>query len=171
MSILGIGGIYEGFQKIAEVDVIANSTIVDLSGLDGDLDKIYLLVLLIKDASGYPQVVLLYPNALTTNLSCQMLRADGTTVSAGRDTIHIRLGDIDVGYAQGFFSSIIYAESGVQRRTFTPNSYRGGTAINWLAYAGLWNDTTTKITSLRLESSRTNGIGAGSKIILYRKKG
>jgi len=171
MSILGIGGIYEGFEKIAEVDVVANSTNVDLSGLDGDLDKIYLLVLLIKDASGYAQVLFLYPNALTTNQSCQMLRADGTTISAGRDSTHIRLGDIDVGYAQGFFSSIIYAESGIPRRTLTPNSYRGGTAINWLEYVGPWADAITKITSLRLEASRTDGIGAGSKIIVYRKKG
>jgi len=171
MSILGTGGIYEGFEKIVEVDVITNSTNVDLSGLDGDFDKIYLLVILIKDGSGYAQVLFLYPNALTANLSCQMLRADGSTISASRDTIHLRLGDIDVGYKQGFFSSIIYAARGVQRRTFTPNSYRGGTATNWLAYAGLWNDTTTKITSLRLESSQTNGIGAGSKIIVYRKRG
>jgi len=162
-------GIKEGFERVTEIDVPANTTSVSLLGLNGDADEVYLLKGLIKNVSLEASYDF-QPNGLTTNLSYQRVRADGTGYIANRNTTVCTLLYLGTG-AQGFFQTILYAKTGVQRRLVTHNSYdvTPGTVCEAL-WAGLWNDSTTKITSIEIKATSADQIGSGSKIILYKKR-
>jgi len=167
MSILGIGGIYEGFEKIVDITVVSDSDYIDLENLNGDQDQVYILSILFKEGSGLDGELRIYPNGDTVNHSRQALWADSTTISANRAT------EPDILWTkannENYISVIYYAKSGVQRR-YVCHVARYS-IIGLCLYSGLWNNTTSLITFLRIQSARTGGIGSGSRFLLYRKKG
>jgi len=163
------GGIYEGWELIADVIVTTNSTSVTISGINGDEDIEYLFIIQIYDPTTLDPVYRLYPNGITTNHSRQELKGSGTTVSAARYSV------ADIAFSEdgaaGNLLTIVryYAKSGHQRR-YTAHVSMENTVVLWVL-SGLWNETTTVITSFTIEATQTNAIGSRSRILLFKKRG
>jgi len=107
------------------------------------------------------------PNGATTNLTFQYIWASDTTKAANR----INGGRASFSEAEGvddtcFSRAVFYAKSGRQRRYVAHCS--GYLTVREFLYAGIWNETTSNITSMRIISYWAGGLGAGSKIILYK---
>jgi hypothetical protein len=170
-------GITEGWKKIAEVDVTSDVTSVTITGLDGDADKIYMLCTKIVIPNTGSRGIRLRPNGLPGTRTV----VDGgyfTGSTAGPETEgdnEISLVGIEsgvIGCTADTFH-IIHAETG-RRRSFTGISGSAdanttlGDRTRTRVGGGYWDDTTTNITSLEIISTVTNGIGAGSKITLFK---
>jgi len=164
-------GILEGYELISEVEVNANTTTVTFSNLNGDEDVEYILLVSFKNASTVDECAYYFcPNGLTTNLSSQRIHVDGSAVSAARYSYAFFLTNVELNGGTGFAVVHYYAKSGVQRRHVSLTSMRDTTTlIRAASFAGLWNETETVITSLEIKANQTNGIGAGSKLFLFRK--
>jgi len=161
------GGIYEGWELIADVVLTTAASSITISGLDGDRDEIYLFVCYWK---GSPTAAWnlfdLQPNNVSLNLNTQYLIGDGTSLSAGTLSV-IRLGG-PYDTEEDFCVCMFYAKSGKQRRCVWARSVR--TTIIEVLNAGLWNNTTDNITSFVIVSSTTNGMAAGTRVLLFRKR-
>jgi hypothetical protein len=164
------------FQKIAEVDVPSGSTAVDISGLNGDIDKIYMIIFsgeIVGDGASPDTYLLIIPNALS--LSIENLEHgiyfDGSTVAG--ISYRFLLGGILImrtGWyvtVRGVCSGFLHAKTGIER------NYVGKYHTNVPAKAnnvlctvgGFWSDTTTNITSLRIA---TNKCSFNGKLILFK---
>jgi len=161
------GGIYEGWELIADIPIIVDSTTVTISGLDGDKDEVYLLTFRGKNNSSLGVGIYLYPNGITTNMSTQLIHVDGTGIGASLESTPL-IGGASAGL-QYFSCVVIYAKTGKQRRWVTHYVYQ--TTIMMILASSLWNETVTNITFLDLESENPSGIGKGSHILLFKKKG
>jgi len=109
-------------------------------------------------------VVELKPNNTALGLSRQKIRATGSSIIASRST-DARITGAAAG-SSAFNKLVLYVKSGMQRRWI--NHFSLNTTIDEELWSHLWNNTTDNITSLVFESLETNGLGAGSKIMLYK---
>jgi len=167
LSILGIGGVYEGFEKIAEVNIVVNSQSITFEDLNGDQDIVYLIVACFKNNTGSDAFYNFYPNNVTTGLEEQLIYADGTSIAAVRATRNALL-ITPAGY-QVFGVVWFFAKSNVVRRFFSQTSRKDAVELEY--HASRWSNTIDNVTSLVINSGLASGSGVGSKCILYRKKG
>jgi hypothetical protein len=150
--------------------------------LDGDSDRLYLLKAKIKKgggANGTAYYYYLRPNSATTNLSSETFfpymqtnaLASGTSVAADASNIQLCASS----YATAFWNAYVYicAEKTVPRlfniRTdrYTDNG-TGTIQLGMGRYSGLWNETSTNMTSLQIYCDHAGGIGIGSEFHLYK---
>jgi len=160
------GGILEGWQFVTKIEVDVNTTEVTISGLNGDEDVAYLLLFFSKNAAADNSLYYLRPNGLTTNLSYQRIAGNGTSITAERGTT----GEINQNYvgSTGFSVLTMFAKSGRQRRWVVHNSIQTSGGVAEMLHVGVWGDTSTVITSLKIVASLANGIGADSEIIILK---
>jgi hypothetical protein len=167
------------WQKITEIDVPANTTVIDVTGLDGDIDKFYIIIFhgQLTAPSGATQntVLLVKPNATTVTIYAIIHSAyfDGTTTfqDAGAVSISgfpLARGSFNMtGHANGIM--ILNAKTGYRRMSFAlTHSDAPAKAANAMAsqYIGaFWSDSTTKITSLRFTVNQGSFDG---KLIIYK---
>ena len=172
-QVLPLGIVQDCWQLVEEKIISTAVQSVTFSGLDGDVDEIYLITASIKKGSAGGGSFFIQPNSDSgVNYSYQFLRGVNVTVSAGRAT-WTGLGFAvaqTTGY-QGIGKGILMAKSGVQRHFLAERSGdMTGTTINDnLEIAWLWSNTGSNITSLLFSDSVANGIGIGSYITLYKK--
>ncbi len=165
------------WQKVYETTISSAVTTLNISGLAGDTDEIYLLKCKFVndndsvDTCSYS--CFLNNDTTAANYGVQNLVGSGSDALAARNT----------SYSQGFGLSalnteevgiakiIIYAKSGYVRIGIC-DRVDGivGTFISSICIRGYaWNNTADNITSINLVASLTNGIGVGSKIELYKR--
>jgi len=153
--------------KLIHTETLASAvTSVQITGLDGDNDKEYMLVLHLKEANVAGNAIYLRPNNSSFNCSSVFFWADGSSLSHGSSAAEIRIG----GLSQNAYSNIIVqfsadSGSGMQRMIHA----RCANAATVQECAGKWADTSTNITSLTVVSSGASSIAAGSVIELYRR--
>jgi len=158
------------WELIENKEFSAHATSYDFSGLDGDAAEEYFFVYrLVKDASG-AQNTYLRPNAITTN---QRFRGRYTGASVGElnDTTGGILLSNNGGAANDVDTGVgwIHADKVVIRTGETSWTQATSAAELFRIMGGwVWNETSTNITSLRLISTATNGIGVNSYLRLYR---
>jgi len=136
-------------------------TTVTFSDLDGDVDEIYVLEWDIITAAG--TVATLQPNALATNQGSVRL-------AGGTETDYATLSILNTS-AERASGSVQFRARTTRRRTYISTAMIASSpyaAANVTAqfYTGIWNETSTNITSLVIDS--TNALLAGSEFRLYR---
>jgi len=148
-----------------EHEFTAPATTYDITGLDGDADKIYRFLAYIKNDSDGQCYYQLRPNATTDTATTQMLKGDGSTASgAQRTEPPFSLWALAAGDYM-FVDLVICAKSGVKRGGIARIT-QGAPAV--LQVGSFWANTSANITSLRLFAEQTNGIGADSWFLLFK---
>jgi hypothetical protein len=152
---------------IAEITISSNCDYVDFTGLDSDIDGGYILECAIVNNASQNGYYSLFVNGDTngSNYSYQRLGVEGSTVSGvsgnsapicfsiPSDKVNIF---VNIKIIGGLFRYISLGST----------QYSGG--VHGDLIWGRKSATITKITSLRVSVSQTNGIGAGSKFILKK---
>ena len=165
-----------GLEFMDKITVTANATSVVfgsagngafLRALDGDVDETYVINFSIL--KGTTSVFDIRPNGLTSNLSREKVLSDGGTVTGGSASSWDFTGS--GGALDRFSGSMqIRAKTGIPRSIFSSSVDMdvgaGDVRANYMV--GMWDDTTTNITSFSIVSSQANGILAGSTFELYR---
>ena len=158
-------------EKVADITVSSNTTQVDITGLDIKKGDEYLLVSDVLAQISQGSVISLTPNDLTTvtNYYTQWIFGGGSTAAAGRPntnqmTFVTGVGNNAISHTHIKLSNIgAYTHQSYQLRnagTSTPvisNDFTSSTAEN-----------ITSITKLNIKSNETNGIGTGTRFILYK---
>jgi len=112
----------------------------------------------------------IYVNGDTTNANYynQYLQANGTTVNANRQNLPV-IGAINSGYG-GLFNITAAKDPDGYFRFYSEINRESGSSIKNLSRSGIKTATITNVTSLRVQASVSNAIGAGSKLILFKVK-
>jgi len=170
---LNVQGKVKGtFQKIYKTTLTSAATSVTISGLDGNTDQLYRLI--IRTVNGYNGAVnylLRLNNDTGSNYGRQTINGSGSSVTAARLVYSGALtGYIESLNSLSLVNTIIHAKSGYIRTILTElNTEISGTTIGYLYLIGLsWNNTADNITSLVIFADQTNGLGVGTVIELER---
>ena len=137
------------------------------TGLDGDTDLIYKLVYDIRTPNGVTVYYDLRPNGLTTNLETQMMAGTGTSSAISELANHLAISFTNNERSVGEMT--IAASAGAMRAT-AGFDCRASAPIDSVAlvYGGIWNDTSTNITSFTIAVSTGNNILQNSRFYLYK---
>jgi len=153
------------WEKIAEVDVTTATSTVTFTGLNGNADKAYMLVMRMYNPAVGVSWYWIRPNADSgANYNYQYAYASGTTITVASATGLTSGLCFPVGAGKtGTGVTVIVAPTG-DERTFS--SFGGSSNITVFSSTE-WINTTSNITSLVVVQPGGN-IGAGSKIILFK---
>ena len=171
------------WEKIADVEVDTDCDYVDITGLDGDVDKVYHIIAHLKNAGTGGDALLIKPNAanITTKYLYHDLYWNGSALSVLTAHGTVNYG-FDLGYAHAGnweqFVGTLLTKTGALRSCVSQDMRENDAGNDTEIIenrATSWYDTTTKITSLRVlhgdwstGETRVNGIGAGSKILIFK---
>ncbi len=162
------------WRLIYETDVTTATTSVNVTGLDGDVDKEYMFLVRIVGAGTGCTLLVRPNNDSATNYGDQRVSGVGTgTAGASRDTAATGLvlataqNPGDVGTGTGF----LLAKSGYARimNSINSDTVSGTTVTGASQHASVWNNTGTNITSLAFASA-ASCIGAGSHIEIWARR-
>jgi len=155
------------WEKIFEYTVPANTTAIEITGLDLDNDKIYELVFNAKNPTVSRTDYYLYFNGDTTNTNyyAQWMWVEGTRVSCAR-TNKPYLMELGSGTSGIVICKIIRAIDGMAR--YNASATMGSLeTIRSLDIKGSWI-TSANVTSIRIQSEIATAIAANSKVYLMR---
>jgi len=154
-------------EKIGEVEVSSNCSYVEFTGLDGNSDWFYKLFAIVKRSDGNDGDIYLFVNGDTTisNYWHQGLNALGSNVTGGRYNKSM------IGWVSSFFTEVSISRdvNGIFRAVAYTN-FRESDGIRFSIYGNCKTASISNITSLRIQSDIANGIGVGSKFILFRMR-
>lgn len=160
--------LHGGLEHLETIEVTGDAVqTIDFLNLNGDEDEYYVMLLDWIDGSAGAPVISLQPNSLTANQRTTTIVSDGTSASSGSSTV--------LDFANGttrshaLWRGELSARTGAPRRGFA-NGLESNTTTGMLTLqnAWFWNDTSTNITSLRLNSDLAGGFGVGTRVSLYR---
>jgi hypothetical protein len=158
-------------EKVADITTTSNATQVDISSLSIGKDSEYLLVSDLNSLNN--QTIILTPNDLTTinQYHTQLIQGIGSTASALRvnypEMVYSNSGVRTLSYTHIKLSEIsaFTAQTYVMREIGTSNIELANDFLSSTA------ENITSITKLNIKSiNGTNGIGSGSRYILYKLK-
>lgn len=160
----------KSWRLIYETDVVSSATSINVSGLDGDTDKEYMIFARFVGAGSY----YLRPNgdSNTANYFNQYLAGNNGTASAGRNATEQGLFMTAASSNLGVSKSFLYAKSGLQRVMLTELSQQISSTVvldNETSNA-VWNNSASNITSLLIYCTNASGIGAGSHIEIWARR-
>lgn len=146
---------------------------VTFSGLAGDTDKLYMLIISMKAGAAIP-VMTVRPNGVSTNQYGQTANWNGAAASAGAIT-ELRLASAPANAGEVFglmlIGSVKVRNAVARIRHFlswSGDELTDGTVANYQHSYSVWNETATEITSLDVRASVASGIGDGSTLTLYK---
>jgi len=159
------------WEKIAEVLVDVDSDYVDFIGLDINTDFVYVLLVTFKNPTGLSTAYYAFveEDYIVTNYYTEYVDADGTTIAAGRTNEPLCAG-APAGEQCSSFIYIFLDPDGYFRWTFFASIRPGASVFNRYG-SGCKTAPVTNITRIRIQAERTGGIGAGSKLGLFRVRG
>jgi len=155
-------------EKIAEITPTSNITVIDITGLDIIAHKVYLLLCNFRNPTGVNTTYKIYVEGdyTDTNYYNQYIFVDGTTVSAARSN------DPAFAYAIAGTDSPsvvwIFRGPGGFFKFLSLHSRHVGSSQAFELRFGSRTTSVTNITSIRIASSVTGGIGANSKVLLFK---
>ncbi len=169
----GFGGGGTQWVKIYNEDVTTNKTSITVPGLSGDSDVAYKIIARFVNTTGFNNNYLVKPNndTNTGNYGFQMVYGSGVNAIAER---FLTNGGLYLGYSYasagdiGTSEATLLAKSGQGRVMQTNWSNATGNSIgyNYLV-SSVWNNTASNITSLVIDGTVANAIGAGSHIEVW----
>jgi len=168
------------YVKIYENILSSAATSITISGLDGDTDEEYRLILrYVNGCSGGTNICAYYNNDTNlTNYGGIFLQGVGPGTSSfgfsPTTDVTLYIGRADSSGNLSFSDTIIYAKSGYIRTSITTWSRNiSGTTVSHIQlFSAVWNNTSTNITSLVIKdiSDYSNALGIGTSIELWKKK-
>ncbi len=175
----GGGGIGTGWELVEKKDITVDTTSITFSGLDGDTDEQYMLIMheVTLASAGADYKITMRPNGVTTQQ--QTFEVSSPSSSGFRATSNFTDLRWRSTYQRARGQAIdttmwLSSKSGSPRnfRTYqgsssTPKTFPSGSGVTMSTLS--WEDTSTNITSLDIVASTAGGIGAGSTYCLYKK--
>ena len=156
-------------EKVADITVASNTTQVDITGLNIDKGSEYLLVS--DDKANVSHLLYIYPNNLTTssNYYSQGIRTIDTSVFASRENTP-RIHYHDGGQQSLILSNIKISNTSsfITQNEGLRNYGNGSTFRISKNNTSSTYENLSNVTSLKITSSATNGIGANSRFELYK---
>jgi hypothetical protein len=163
----------KSWRVIFEMDVPSNSTSVNISGLDGNSDKSYMLIARFTNPTGSGTTYYAQPNGdSASNYAYQYVGATGGTPGVGSASstgYHICSALSGTGCE---ITGTCFAPTGLARVFFAQQAFHvtPGAVAGFQNIATSWNNTGSNITSLLITSGTANSIGAGSHIELWARR-
>jgi len=158
------------FKVITDLTVETNSDYVEWTNLDINLHGVYIIFVTIKNPqTGTMNLNILFNNdTKLSNYYSQLLYGSRTSVGASRENSP-RIATLPAGYTVSGFILVILDVDGYGRALGLWNYYSvSSLGIHIYAVARAVADT--NITSIRLQSSSSGGLGSGSRFILCEVK-
>jgi len=166
-----IQGVEYGWEKVDEVLVDSDRDYIDFNDLDFNRDWFYMLWLALKPppgdiGSGYQLFV---NNDLTkTNYYCQYLYSSGTSIVAERRNAPDLCGA--TANDRTFTTCFMGMDPDGYFRYLSFVNRHTATTQELLVRAGSYTISLSNISTIRIAATQSNGIGAGSKVALFRCK-
>ena len=155
-----------GWILISTGVVPVSTRTLSIAGLDGDSDMFYRLTMQIYNDWGSAASYSLEPNGLRSVLFDTLyLKATPVSLTSGLvSALMYWLGYVNI-YGYGLIDVVLSAKKGTPRIS---HSTTANTLPETYLCTGTWNDVTTNITSLQIEGSNQNAIGAGTYWMLTK---
>ena len=165
-----INDLYQTIYDSGELGAAVTS--ISITGLEGDIDKEYKLIIrgIDKDTTGY--WILRFNSDSDSNYGYQRIKAQDSSASASRGTsstlMYVGLTETDGNIT--FSETDIYAVSGNERTVIscTIESITGTTVASLNLWGQVWNNIADEITSMTIAVS-ADEMAIGSRIILLKK--
>jgi len=175
INVTGLSGVLadkqlSDWQVLAEVEVDADCDYVDFMGLDINRDWEYYLDITLKNSSdsNSSYYIFIEGDYTITNYYSQYRVTEGSNISAGRinkpECSWLTPGDLV------FFTLRLTKDNEGYFRYFAVSSRSKTSNVHLTSYSGTKTATVSNITSIRIASEASGGIGAGSKFILARPR-
>lgn len=164
----------KSWRLIYETDVTSATTNLNIAGLNGDTDLEYMLITRIRGGNGAGDFKIQLNGDSANNYGFQRNQGSNGGFDSSRDTNQNGMYLCGVSSTSHVVIShaVLYAKSGYERLLI--NSFGGsatGTTVNGTGhYASAWNNTGSNITSMTINSSTVNGIGAGSHFEVWARR-
>jgi len=157
-----------GFEKIAEIEPTGSVNYVPFENLNGNEDWFYMLYFTAKNMGNSTAKYYLFVNNDTnvSNYYSQGILASADNVTASREEKPI--------IAHATYEESVFCKMSISKdpfgylRAFSFASFDAANIVKFEILSVCYSLTIDNITSLTIQSSITNGIGAGSKFILFR---
>lgn len=153
--------------------LVADASTITISNLDGDLDKEYRLILYGVNNGGNTASFFRFNSDSGSNYGYQRIYGAGAGTAADRNTAvtAIMFGNSNTTGQVWFCEAIIYAKSGYARTVITKEvrDISGTTVGPIMVYGQVWNNTSSNITSITINSLNANTFGVGTRAILLRR--
>jgi hypothetical protein len=161
----GAGQAY--WNLVTETDIITNTSSVSFTGLDLDSARIYLLYMAVTNpqATGGWGYIYFNNDFLATNYYSQILKGNDALVVANRQN-RPRVIAFDAGYEAFGWCNIMRTPDG-RTRYFILTNTDDPSVLQIMHLTGAWTGT-VNVTSIDITAPVANGIGAGSKFILFK---
>jgi len=164
---------YDSFEKAFETTLGAAAQTVDITGLDGDTDEIYVLDIMIV-AAGAISAAVTINNDAGANYSSQELVGASAAITAARTAgdNDIRMNSLAQAAGELIKSKLfLRAKSGqIRTGTISGSDKITGTTVAQKYEKGIsWNDSGSNITSIKIDALVAAGLDIGSKITLWKK--
>jgi len=156
-----------GWEKIVDEQVTgAAVTSIDVTGLDLDAGKTYLMTLRVTNPLGAGCAMFMYFNndLVNANYYAQYLSVDGGSITAGRSNFP-DLGDLYQG-TEGTWFFFLQREVG-KIKCIGQSSYREQSAVQIRLRTNCWV-TENNVTRITIVASAANAIGVGSRFIIFK---
>jgi microcystin-dependent protein len=157
------------FEFIEKKEITVAATDVTFAGLDGDTDKLYMMVYHYVPGTAAVQEIQLQPNGLTTNQSARQVQFGATYVQALTNRWNMANGSVPAGpHCSGIL--YVWARRTGPGATTIRRSFMASWTISSDGFrtSGEWTDSGPNLTSLNIHSLVTSGIGIGSTFTLYK---
>ncbi len=157
--------------ELLERKEVSGSAVQSLtfSGLNGNTDGFYMIIGHVINDDASTTIVTLEPNGLATNQDYERAILNAGVWSLGTGTT-MEIARCATGQ-HNIFQCRFYPATGQSRPYFVQGVRRQASgdhrAIN---YWGGWEETSTNVTSIDIQSDVASGIGIGTVICLYRLK-
>lgn len=165
----------KGFRLFASEVRSSSTQTVSFSSLSGNTNKLWILFSRVKQSSGGTRFIALRPNSASTNLASEGggNTGGGSFNDAYGSDVKI-VPEIFTGRMATSIAFIWTSKSDgstampMHVLTLSGNSGSGSdTDMNCRWNFGIWNETSTEVSSFDLRADAANGIGAGSSFYLY----
>ena len=159
-------------------EIATDTTDTTFTGLDGDVDQVYRIIGKWKRSTGGGTVDLrIQPNAIATNQETTFHTLTSASSSQGTTDALLLASNVAIE-EHAFFDMLFWANRTIQTvawpRFMRVNGMRAepgqSAAITGFETWGFWDETATKITSLKLLTTVASEIRKGSAFSLYRLK-
>ena len=164
-----------GYQLIYDSgQLAASASQVNISGLNGNVDREYMLVCNHISGVNTSQNLLLSPNGhLAAAYGYQNMSGTDAITGAGRNATltGLIIGANNYINEVGFSKTTLKAKSGTVRTAITSLAWGiTSTSVTSVSLWGsAWIDTSANITSLQINPDQAGGIGSKSHIMLFRR--
>lgn len=164
----GNGGFWE---EVANAELVAGATSVDITGLDGDTDQVYRFIIAFREnGTGGANLLIRFNGDSGVSYDYQELRADGATVTGSRvngDTgIKLAFGNSgDTRISEG----VAYVATTGQQRAVVCHAAReiAGNAPELSLNAGNWRNTADNVTQITFVLG-AGQFAAGGRVIVLK---